>query len=146
MQKGAKLDKPMADGRTSMVKAMEGNDMPMIDILLGADKNQNYADKNSFMYQMVELYQREDRGKPHDILTTYVKKFKVNLLSFLTLGGAETPSADLWHLGIRARDACIVHALNKSGSRASASEGLISQTSYQACQLTHFIPLNQWRN
>ena len=62
MQRGAKLDKPMADGRTSLIKAMEGNDMPMIDTLLGADKNQNFSDKNSFMYQMVELYQREDRG------------------------------------------------------------------------------------
>jgi len=41
---------------------MEGNDMPMIDTLLGADKNQNYTDKNGFMYEMVELYQREDRG------------------------------------------------------------------------------------
>jgi len=36
--------------------------MPMIDTLLGADKNQNYTDKNGFMYEMVELYQREDRG------------------------------------------------------------------------------------
>jgi len=52
----------MADGRTSLIKAMEGNDMPMIDTLLGADKNQNFEDKSGFMYQMVELYQREDRG------------------------------------------------------------------------------------
>jgi len=52
----------MVDGRTSLIKAMEGNDMPMIDALLGADKNQNFTDKNGFMYEMVELYQREDRG------------------------------------------------------------------------------------
>jgi len=52
----------MADGRTSLIKAMEGNDMPMVDTLLGADKNQNFTDKNGFMYEMVELYQREDRG------------------------------------------------------------------------------------
>jgi len=52
----------MVDGRTSLIKAMEGNDMPMIDTLLGADKSQNFDDKNGFMYQMVELYQREDRG------------------------------------------------------------------------------------
>jgi len=55
----------MADGRTSLIKAMEGNDMPMIDTLLGADKSQNFDDKNGFMYQMVELYQREDRGTFH---------------------------------------------------------------------------------
>jgi len=52
----------MTDGRTSLIKAMEVNDMPMVDTLLGADKNQNFSDKNGFMYQMVELYQREDRG------------------------------------------------------------------------------------
>ena len=62
LQRGAKLDKSMADGRTSLIKAMEGNDMPMIDTLLAADRNQNFTDKRGFMYQMVELYQREDRG------------------------------------------------------------------------------------
>ena len=62
LQKGAKLDKPMTDGRTSLIKAMEVNDMPMVDRLLAADKNQNFSDKNGFMYEMVELYQREDRG------------------------------------------------------------------------------------
>jgi len=52
----------MTDGRTSLIKAMEGNDMPMVDALLAADKNQNFTDKNGFMYEMVDLYQREDRG------------------------------------------------------------------------------------
>jgi len=52
----------MTDGRTSLIKAMEVNDMQMVDRLLAADKNQNFTDKNGFMYEMVELYQREDRG------------------------------------------------------------------------------------
>jgi fluoride ion exporter CrcB/FEX len=61
-QKGAKVDKPMTDGRTSVVKAMENSDMPMIDILLGADKDQNFSTKSGFVYEMTELYQRDDRG------------------------------------------------------------------------------------
>ena len=63
----------MTDGRTSLIKAMEVNDMPMVDRLLAADKNQNYSDKNGFMYEMVELYQREDRGisaRPQTVTAT----------------------------------------------------------------------------
>jgi len=66
----------MTDGRTSLIKAMEVNDMPMVDTLLGADKNQNFSDKNGFMYQMVELYQREDRGMPlHWLRYPYLQCF-----------------------------------------------------------------------
>ena len=61
-QKGAKIDKPMTDGRTSVIKAMENKDMPMIDILLAADKEQNFVNKSSFLYEMADLYQRDDRG------------------------------------------------------------------------------------
>jgi hypothetical protein len=61
-QKGAKVDKPMTDGRTAVVKAMDNGDMPMIDVLLAADKDQNFASKSGFAYEMTDLYQRDDRG------------------------------------------------------------------------------------
>jgi len=61
-QKGAKIDKPMTDGRVAVIKAMENGDMPMIDILLAADKEQNFSNKSGFTYEMADLYQREDRG------------------------------------------------------------------------------------
>ena len=61
-QKGAKVDKPMTDGRTAVIKAMENGDMPMIDILLAADKEQNFSFRNGFTYEMADLYQRDDRG------------------------------------------------------------------------------------
>jgi ankyrin repeat protein/ribosomal protein L12E/L44/L45/RPP1/RPP2 len=78
ISKGAKLDKPMTDGRTSLIKAMENNDMPMIDTLLGADKDQNYSEKSGFMYSMVELYQREDRDieKILKSITDKVKQYE----------------------------------------------------------------------
>ena len=52
----------MTDGRVAVIKAMESGDMPMIDVLLAADKDQNFSNKSGFTYEMADLYQRDDRG------------------------------------------------------------------------------------
>ena len=63
MQRGAKVDKRMADGRTALVKSMETRDERMMDQLLNADLQINYIDQAGFMYNIAKQYQQKDRGK-----------------------------------------------------------------------------------
>jgi len=62
-QKEAKIDKPMTDGRTALIKAVENDDRAMVETLLNANLLDNFSDRSSFSYGMADTYQRPDRGK-----------------------------------------------------------------------------------
>ena len=53
----------MMDGRVALFKAMEAQDMEMVDILLEADLVSNYIDPQGFMAAMATKYQAKDRSK-----------------------------------------------------------------------------------
>ncbi|ESN93306.1 hypothetical protein HELRODRAFT_88948, partial [Helobdella robusta] len=62
ISKGAKVDHVMKDGRTSVIKAKDADDMPMIDLLLQADLNNNFADNNGFVYQLAKNYNSPNKS------------------------------------------------------------------------------------
>lgn len=62
MQFGAKLDKPLDDGRTALTIAMETHSREMIETLLEASLSDNYSNTNEFMYEMAKRYRRVDEG------------------------------------------------------------------------------------
>ena len=52
----------MSDGQTSLLRVYDAGDMPMLDLLLNANLQNNYSDRDGFMYHMAVLYQGKDRG------------------------------------------------------------------------------------
>jgi len=62
LQFGAKLDKPLDDGRTALTIAMETNSKDMIETLLEASLSDNFINKKEFMYEMAKRYRRVDQG------------------------------------------------------------------------------------
>lgn len=53
----------MTDGRTSLIKALDADDMQMIDTLLeNSDLYINFCDRDSFMCRMAEKYKEPNRG------------------------------------------------------------------------------------
>jgi len=62
LQFGAKLDKPLDDGRTALTIAMETNNREMIETLLEASLSENYVNTQEFMYEMAKKYRRVDQG------------------------------------------------------------------------------------
>ena len=60
-QRNAKLDKPMEDGSTSLVKAFTARDMEMVHKLLRADVYNNFIDQEGKMHQFALAYQDKDR-------------------------------------------------------------------------------------
>jgi len=63
LQFGAKLDKPLDDGRTALIIAMETNNRDMIQTLLEASLTENYSNTKDFMYEMAKKYRRVDQGR-----------------------------------------------------------------------------------
>lgn len=62
LQKDAKIDKPMSDGRSALIKAVDNGDWEMVEQIFNANLLDNFSDRNNFTYEMAERYQRPDRG------------------------------------------------------------------------------------
>ena len=63
-QKGAMVDKPLSDNRTSIMIAFESL-KSMIDDILCADLNKNFSDVDGFTYKLAKMYQEKRGGLQH---------------------------------------------------------------------------------
>ncbi|KAI0228407.1 hypothetical protein LSAT2_021116 [Lamellibrachia satsuma] len=61
VRRNAKVDKPMSDGSTSLVKAFGVRDMEMVHRLLRADLYNNFEYSEEKMHQLAVAYQDKDR-------------------------------------------------------------------------------------
>jgi len=82
LQFGAKLDKPLDDGRTALIIAMETNNREMIETMLEASLSENYSNTREFMYEMAKKYRRVDQGMNSAILRVDDHKVLAFLHSF----------------------------------------------------------------
>ena len=63
LQRGAKVDRLLADGRCLVLKMYEANDQTMVNHILLADLDHNFIDADGLTAQLAAAYQKRDRGE-----------------------------------------------------------------------------------
>jgi hypothetical protein len=58
LQQGAKVDRPLSDDQTLLTKAADTGCEAVMEKLLAASLETNFADKNSSVFKIAEKYQK----------------------------------------------------------------------------------------